>query len=70
MPKYNYKPVDLDRHLDALYTRGDLGITHERTRFQFHLILLMFANTGARKGGLLTDGIKYKVMVTLQNLKL
>ncbi|OAQ57905.2 hypothetical protein VFPPC_11363 [Pochonia chlamydosporia 170] len=60
MPKYNYKPVDLDRHLDALYTRGDLGITHERTRFQFHLILLMFANTGARKGGLLTDGIKYK----------
>ncbi|KFA77150.1 hypothetical protein S40288_10234 [Stachybotrys chartarum IBT 40288] len=57
--KFNYKPVDLDRNLKSLWTREDLKFTHERSRFQVHFLLLLFCQTGARRGGLLT-GIKYK----------
>ena len=60
-PKYNYKPVDLDRNLTALWTRRDLGITHERTRFQFHFLLLLFCSTGARRGAIFKKGVNYKV---------
>ncbi|KAM3468374.1 hypothetical protein MY5147_007992 [Beauveria neobassiana] len=59
-PKYNYKPQDLDRNLKALWSRSDIGVRHERERFQFHFLLLLFCDTGARRGGLFRAGIPYK----------
>ncbi|KAM0664334.1 hypothetical protein ACQRIU_006917 [Beauveria bassiana] len=60
-PKYNYKPQDLDRNLKALWSRSDIGVRHERERFQFHFLLLLFCDTGARREGLFKAGIPYKV---------
>ena len=59
--KYNYKPVELDRNINALWTRKDLGFTHERTRAQFHWLLLLFAHSGSRRGTFFTAGIQYRV---------
>ena len=60
-PKFNYKPSELDRNLNALWTRKDLGFVHERTRAQFHWLLLLFAHSGARQGTFFTAGIQYRV---------
>ncbi|PQK12981.1 hypothetical protein BB8028_0003g15960 [Beauveria bassiana] len=59
-PKYNYKPQDLDRNLKALWSRSDIGVRHERERFQFHFLVLLFCDTGARREGLFKAGIPYK----------
>ncbi|KAI8682541.1 hypothetical protein NCS56_00377300 [Fusarium sp. Ph1] len=63
-PKYNLKPLDLDRLIDRLWAGHDLHYTHERNRIQFHLLLLWFCNSGARRGGLFTAGVPYKVRTT------
>ncbi|OAA34079.1 carbonic anhydrase 2 [Beauveria brongniartii RCEF 3172] len=36
-------------------------VRHERERFQFHFLLLLFCDTGARRVGLFEAGIPYKV---------
>ncbi|OAQ59792.1 hypothetical protein VFPBJ_11588 [Purpureocillium lilacinum] len=59
-PKYNYKPADLDRKLETLLLRKDLGFVHPRIQFQFHFILLGFCHNGARKNALLQPGVKYE----------
>ena len=63
-PKYNLKPPDLDRLIDRLWAGYDLYYTHERNRIQFHLLFLWFCNSGARRGGLFTAGVPYKVRTT------
>src|SRR5699024_7189123 len=60
-PKYNYKPADLDRNLKALWQCKGVGFVHPRTLFQFHLLLLLYCHSGARKSALLKPGVKYKV---------
>ncbi|GJN67173.1 hypothetical protein PLICBS_001197 [Purpureocillium lilacinum] len=59
-PKYNYKPADLDRNLKALWQCKGVGFVHPRTLFQFHLLLLLYCHSGARKSALLKPGVKYK----------
>lgn len=60
-PNFDYQPDDLERNLRALWTSGGLGYIHERNRVQFHFILLLFCQTGARQGSIFKHGIPYKV---------
>jgi hypothetical protein len=63
-PKHNFQKAELDRLLKSLWKRKDLGFINERSRIQFHLQLVWFAAAGARSGGILKEGIPYKVGYT------
>lgn len=65
-PKYNYKPVDLDRNLKALQLYKDFSFIYPRILFQFYFILLSFYYSRARRNALLKLRVKYKVRNNIQ----
>ncbi|RKK94102.1 hypothetical protein BFJ71_g9237 [Fusarium oxysporum] len=60
-PKFNFQPGDLDRLIDQVWSGQDTKHIHDRNRLQFHLLLLLFCQSGARRGALLKFGVPYKV---------
>ncbi|ORY59930.1 uncharacterized protein BCR38DRAFT_350601, partial [Pseudomassariella vexata] len=60
-PKYNFSDNVLDRILLGLWTKKDLIYIHERSRIQFHFLLLMYCWSGARIGTFFTHGLLYEV---------
>ncbi|KAG7415401.1 hypothetical protein Forpe1208_v006917 [Fusarium oxysporum f. sp. rapae] len=59
-PKFNFQPGDLDRLIDQVWSGQDTKHIHDKNRLQFHLLLLLFCQSGARRGALLKYGVPYK----------
>ncbi|SCO84739.1 uncharacterized protein FRV6_08866 [Fusarium oxysporum] len=59
-PKFNFQPGDLDRLIDQVWSSQDTKHIYDRNRLQFHLQLLLFCHSGARRGALLKFGVPYK----------
>ncbi|KAH7126219.1 hypothetical protein B0J13DRAFT_673061 [Dactylonectria estremocensis] len=65
-PKYNFQLLDLGRLLDEVWAGQDIRHIHDRNRLQFHLQLIWFCHSGARRGALLEYGVPYKVITSQQ----
>ncbi|KAF4991098.1 hypothetical protein FDECE_14158, partial [Fusarium decemcellulare] len=60
-PKFNFQSLDLNQLLDEVWSGQDTRHIYDRNRLQFHLQLILFCHSGARRGALLKHGVPYKV---------
>ncbi|EWG46573.1 hypothetical protein FVEG_15996 [Fusarium verticillioides 7600] len=59
-PKFNFESLDLDQLINQVWNGQDTKHIHDRNRLQFHLQLLIFCDSGARRGAILSHGVPYK----------